>query len=240
MCKTILIGVLTMVAVTNAFAKEEGHGPGNGGDACVQSVTRAKEILNSSLGYHEPGAFPEFEMNVLKWFFERTALSVVLRTEINGQEVDAKNYPDRKLIEFGRNRWCALDMETKVKILFHEYLGVMELEGTGDFRISDRLQVALNPTQFHCEVPLYHPFCFRLHTYNSQQHCVSSKSIKVSGPTLEWTSGQVDKQISELGQTWASWVPCKRIEVRSVGVNGYQQGYCAESFTPVNSCVRAN
>jgi hypothetical protein len=208
----LLAGVI-FIAVP-AFANEKG----NGGDACKQVVVKAQGVLLESLRFQGQDAYPEFKFEVLKELIENSEVRVVPRTTIGGEETDAKNYPTLRLIELNRSFWCALDFDTKVSILFHEYLGLMELETGNDYRISSRLEVVANPKKWHCSFPVYPKGIF-----SPPRDMFYAQGY---GPTAEAAFKEAMKKVSR----WNYDVPCWQISPdrkSCVGVPGI-----------TNSCVR--
>ncbi len=73
------------------------------------------------------------------------------RLMLDDQEVDAINYPSKRLIKVNRSRWMDLRGETatiaRFNLVIHEYLGIMGIDDT-QYRVSHDLIRALSPSNF--------------------------------------------------------------------------------------------
>jgi hypothetical protein len=139
----ILLTIMTSVFQTpssSAYETDEGggFGGGNGGDVFVDrftSTARNLDLILMQVRSKEPNFCPEakdFGQAV-----KETQVRSVPFVIIDGYEHDARNFSDRKLIEISRKRQIELvDDLGLLIILFHEYLGIMGIEGTNDTRFS--------------------------------------------------------------------------------------------------------
>jgi hypothetical protein len=163
--KTILILAMLVGGVDSFAAKETG----NGGNSCSQTAARLSgptgelaKVLRQSCA-HEDGLYEIFHcghyplpkkyfesrdgvgqylsFQAIQWFMLLTKVDVVPKVIVNGQETEASNDPKDKKINLSRELWCPLDDESKMKVLFHEYLGVMELESDNDYPISKNFYI---------------------------------------------------------------------------------------------------
>lgn len=218
---SILLGTsLTFSAICSATAGEKG----NGGDYCTQSIVQVKKTLMASLNYAGPSVYPEFQFDVLEWYLEKATIKVVPKTVVNGEETDAKNYPSQKLIELNRGRWCTFDIESKVKILFHEYLGVMKLEASNEYPISGRLEVVRNPERYVCEFTW-------IRITSAYPYANEHGSARGLGTNLKdaW-----ERAVAETHPETA--VNCKKWEYKVYENVPYVD--CLESARPMNSCYQ--
>ncbi|MCO4755313.1 MAG: hypothetical protein KC478_12585 [Bacteriovoracaceae bacterium] len=68
----------------------------------------------------------------------------------------AKNYPEKNEILVSVDKWKALSIEEKVRIVIHEYLGMIDIE-TGNYNVSSNIVVALGHKegeQYACQLSL--------------------------------------------------------------------------------------
>lgn len=137
-----------------------GNGGVHGGNSCSQSVPILRDQLMAELTkicgnnpWYPCSYFPLPEkkyagqtvdsnnkrwlnLGALDWFMVLTAVDVVPNVYVNGVETEASNDPSAKRIELSRNLWCPLSDIEKMSVLFHEYLGTMEIEGDNEYPVS--------------------------------------------------------------------------------------------------------
>lgn len=140
-----------------------GHGSSGGGDAAEvefegigQGIVSAMKEKDRNLG---------FDVDALKRAVEATQVNM-LRHRIVRENVerDAVNFPTETRIDVNRNQWMTLDPSSKVRLAFHEYLGIAGIE-TNVYSVSSRITTVLNNTEiarivtgaapvlsYHCEI----------------------------------------------------------------------------------------
>jgi hypothetical protein len=122
----LMFSATAMAGATNSNSIYDGAGDAGGGDAyslefsllghqAVETVRSAKiEEINTE----------DFSSAVLN-----SRVVSEDKLYLNGEEVDAINYPSQKKIEMSRTRWDQLEgnRDRKLKLVIHEYLSVMGL-----------------------------------------------------------------------------------------------------------------
>ena len=134
-----------------------GGGEGNGGDGC------AAEFV--AIGRNLARMLPELGVTAVDQGAFHAAIdeTTVRATDdnlfVDGQKVQAKNFPARKLIEVSRNVCdpLATPAVSKVMIVFHEYLGIMGLEKSGDYRISSTIVQLMKKGKLELAVSMPRP-----------------------------------------------------------------------------------
>jgi len=137
-----LIFLLGTLISLNAFSG--GGTVGNGGDAISQEFTFLATELVSYLPYLP--ANTSFSLEQRKAYataVQETKVNTQDHLTLNGVEVDAINYPDKKVIEVSRSRWALLSSDPEVKnkrqaIALHEYLWIAGIDDT-NYRYSTPL-----------------------------------------------------------------------------------------------------
>ena len=140
MIKKTLASILVLISVLSqpASAKMEGNEGGHGGDpyslefstlaASLVDELREYEAVNSAL-FNKHG----FSARQLGSAVERVRV-VSAEGEglwLKGREMDAINFPERNEILVNRSRWRESDLQARVKLVFHEYLGILGVERDG-------------------------------------------------------------------------------------------------------------
>lgn len=110
-----------------------GNELGNGGDKFAQEFVATGRALTEDLRKTPDSRIPDIDS------FEKAvdATRVVTKDELvlEGHEVDAKNFPEQKLIELNRARWREYDRDERKALVLHEYLGVC-CSGDRNYEIS--------------------------------------------------------------------------------------------------------
>lgn len=107
-----------------AYAEKE---TGNGGDSYAQDfVYYGKEAIRLL----KSNPIPEIDTRRLEQAVKETLVSSEDRLRLNGNEVDAINYPSERKIVINRNRWkdLASDEYKKIFLTLHEYLYMIGVE----------------------------------------------------------------------------------------------------------------
>jgi hypothetical protein len=142
---------LLFCSFLNSSVTFAGTETGNGGDGYAAEFIlmgkKAVEILKAI-------SLKEVEgVNVLH------LSGVILSTEVhsrdalylNGQEVDAINYPNKQLIELNRSRWEKIRNEdqtiARYTLVIHEYLYLMQINDS-QYQVSQKLIQAMSPSKF--------------------------------------------------------------------------------------------
>lgn len=118
-----------------------GFGPGNGGNEYLFEIDRiAKDILS----YMDDNKiiFPEVNLADFEETLATTAVFFLNELPQDKEKfVQALNWQDHRLILLNRKAWVNLNLETKYKLVFHEYLGGMGLE-LNNAHISNRFDLS--------------------------------------------------------------------------------------------------
>jgi hypothetical protein len=108
--------------------------------------------------------------------------------QVNGHEVDAINYPNQKKIILNRTRWRQHFLEEKLKIVYHEYLGIAVKE-LDFYKISQKFEHPLN--KLSKELLQKKSDFLRYHG-----RCVVSSPLYSSNDVCDFSSPGVIKAIS--------------------------------------------
>ncbi|MDD0851640.1 hypothetical protein HBN50_00980 [Halobacteriovorax sp. GB3] len=110
----------------NPEASLGNDGP-NGGDSYGSEF--------ASIGFELAKSLTKLENNIIdaNAFLKATEEVVVYSDEgkyvkVNGQLVDALNFPKDKKILISRKRWREMTISQKIRLVFHEYLGIIDNE----------------------------------------------------------------------------------------------------------------
>ena len=122
--KTLVIALTFATGVATSRAGQE---KGNGGDAIALEFiglgrSLAKTMQSGRLNV--PGVDPISFAAVI----ETVEVVTLEHTYLNGKELDAINYSSKRRIELSRSRWQEYgnDLNRKLSLALHEYLGVAE------------------------------------------------------------------------------------------------------------------
>lgn len=142
--------IIFLVFVCPLFAIAGGT-VGNGGDGVsaefVLTAQTAVELIKSSVVNDVKG----FKMNAFIGAVATTKVNSADSLTLNGNEVDAINYPQEKKLVVNRSRWALLRSEDQTvprfMLVLHEYLW---LSGSDDssYKISKTLIQRLSPSKF--------------------------------------------------------------------------------------------
>lgn len=135
---SLLVGSLTSAARTH-----DGGSVGNGGDPIgLDFLQNANKVIEDVLG--EIHLYPEIKNVDLRATLKDIKVIVTDETiwvSIKGQKQisTAVNYPDTRTVILNRNLWNKIPTrEQKLSLVFHEILGLVRLETSGDYSISKR------------------------------------------------------------------------------------------------------
>ncbi|MDH4467648.1 MAG: hypothetical protein QE271_06275 [Bacteriovoracaceae bacterium] len=138
---------------------------GNGGN---QVAMRFTEIATESLKYLEKNTelYPNINLKSLNSSIETTKIYSVTyklcskdddRSCPDESGFVAKNYPDKGEILINENLWQSLVLEEKIKIVLHEYFGIMGIE-LSNYVFSSTMKIALEfqeTNQYACQLALF-------------------------------------------------------------------------------------
>lgn len=166
-----------------AFA--QGNEGGHGGDTYV--------IEFATLGKLISAGFNSFSDETLKQnYFTKEAFEMVVKTVkiashskeemlLEGEEVDAINFPDKDLIKINRDRWRELSLEGRIKLVMHEYFGILGVE-RDHYKVSLNFlsftqmlakEIASTPDYKNLSVNLFYGQCNLFPPFTSSQICNS-------------------------------------------------------------------
>ena len=168
----IMFFVMTSLLSVGAFAGKSGGGgggEGNGGDGCLAEFV--------AIGRNLARMLPELDVTAVdqKAFYNTIDETTVRVTHealyADGQRVQAVNFPAKKLVVVNKSLCdtLATPATAKVMIVFHEYLGIMGLEKSGDYRISSTIAELLKNGKLELAVSMPRPgtengLCFPVST----------------------------------------------------------------------------
>lgn len=126
------------------FAGDE---PAYGGDSyAAEFISTAKTALEHLKGL-PPEEIAPVEATKLEETISRTQVSSEETLLLNGNEVDAINYPESGKIQISRSRWRNLRGESEAaarfNLVLHEYLSVSKIEDS-QYRVSQKLMKAMH------------------------------------------------------------------------------------------------
>lgn len=132
------------------FGKELGNGGNVDGLDFSKISTEVLKDISS-----QPSIFPEVNKDTLACVLYTTKIIVSvdpLFIDYHGvrQQVVAVNYTGPNRIIIHRSSWLDLSENQKKSIAFHELLGVMGLESTGDYKISSRYFAPNQVSLYQC------------------------------------------------------------------------------------------
>jgi hypothetical protein len=140
MMRTALFFILSLATSSPSYAAKQGTEVGNGGDSYSVEFTQ--------IGYHLADFLLTHSISgVDAEFFRKMVASAQInsthdRLELNGNAVDAINYPNAAppKIRFSRTGWDAFaqNPSAKVRLVFHEYLGLLKVDDSR-YQVSHRL-----------------------------------------------------------------------------------------------------
>jgi hypothetical protein len=131
----------------NGFAGQNG----NGGDGYAAEFTYTGRMSVEILSKKDLSSVPEFDLDKFMAVVTTTKVYTVDNVYIDGEEVDAVNYPDKKIIEIGRNHWRELRDESltaaRFRLVIHEYVSIMGLNDS-TYQISTKIVDLLSVANF--------------------------------------------------------------------------------------------
>ena len=191
---------------------------GNGGDECKQEKEEIRKKLLQSVKVQMKDFQDHFALEVFTWMLNKASIKIVENFTIPGKWTDAANDPEKKLIELKEDKWCPMSKERKTKILFHEILGLLSLEGTDEYHISDKLVYIDARSSWVCNVPYYYDG-----RYDDGVNYAPGKGEDPLTAFKNAYAGMHDK-----------CSPCYRVEQ----YNSFGDYHCVVAPTIVNSCVK--
>lgn len=144
-----LILLVTCLIPLNLYAG--GGTVGNGGDAFASEFVLTARMTANILKKKDLSKIINFELNKFAGAIEVTEVLTEKTLILNGNEVDAINYPSLKLIKVSRTRWQDLRDEkltiSRFNLVIHEYLGII---GSDDskYAISNELIKLMGVSDF--------------------------------------------------------------------------------------------
>jgi hypothetical protein len=139
---------------SDAQARALGWDNGNAGDIyTAEFILTARDIL-PRLKLLPQSEIAEIDLNRLAGAVANTTVHSEEKLELNGYEVDAKNYPDKvpAQIIMSRSRWRTLrtpqETSNRLMLVLHEYLFVIGIDDT-QFRLSGRIIPLLDIENFN-------------------------------------------------------------------------------------------
>lgn len=190
----LLLAFLTLLA-PQAQARALGWDNGNAGDTyTAEFILTARDIL-PRLKLLPQSEIAEIDLNRLAGAVLGTKVHSEEKLELNGYEVDAKNYPDRGEILVSRSRWRVLrtpqETTNRLMLVLHEYLFLIGIDDT-QFRLSGRLIPLLGIENFnpnHWQNPLNPANRVTMSLEYSPNGCsVPSLDFNLSAPSEEVTA----------------------------------------------------
>ena len=151
---SLAMALLTLAAPLAAHAT--GFENGNAGDAYAAEFILTAKDMATRLRALPASELRGVNTDQLSGAIITTTVHSAERLSLRGEEVDAINYPDKKLIRINRSRWRNLRVGAKTVSRFtlalHEYLGIMGLDDS-QYRLSSPLvsRIDINdysPTRF--------------------------------------------------------------------------------------------
>jgi len=167
--RNILLTVLFLVLFPLGLA-EAGNDNGNGGDGyAAEFVATAKTAVRLLKNHPTDESIPDYGID-LKQFetaVKTTAVHSEERLFLDDQEVDAINYPQKKLIKISRSRWKELrsnDQEqARYRLVIHEYLFIIGIDDQ-QYRVSDGIMESLS--RFFSDQVIISPMSLTFHLDN--------------------------------------------------------------------------
>ncbi len=130
--KTKIIVLFTILLGSLAHADRIG----NGGDAVAQEFTFLATELITYMPYLPPSnVFSSAQKKAYTTATQETQVITQDHLMLRGAEVDAINYPDKKIIEVNRSRWTSLSSDPAARsqrqaVALHEYLWMAGIDDT--------------------------------------------------------------------------------------------------------------
>lgn len=139
---------LISLALITADLSWGGDESGHGGDSYAAEFTSvAREAVRKLRPVNESDLSP-LDLETLEMVIKETEVYSEEHLFLNGQEVDAINYPHKHLIRINRTRWKALRNEgTRIgryNLALHEYLGILGIDDS-QYQVSHRLIAYIKP-----------------------------------------------------------------------------------------------
>ncbi len=151
--RTLIFSVTTgiLLSISSTFA---GDGVGNGGDGNAAEFILTAKTAMELMKKISPSNLQGINIDAFSGAILNTEVHSKDQLILDGHEVDAINYPKKKLIEVSRSRWSTLRGETETisrfNLVLHEYLFIMGLNDS-QYRISQKLISAISPSSFSTE-----------------------------------------------------------------------------------------
>lgn len=131
--------IFSIFSSINVVAGNEG---GHGGDTIALEFRLIGDIINQELSQLDDLKLRK--LNFSKSEFEKAYKSVRVvsapgyECKLNYEEVDAINFPEQSKIKVNSDRWVQKNIEAKVRLVFHEYLGIIGAE-RDSFEVTNQL-----------------------------------------------------------------------------------------------------
>lgn len=114
-------------ALSSASIAHAGNFVGNGGDASAMEFTWMARIATRRLETAKLSPDQKLHLTRLKDAIDHTRVVCKTKLHLDGEQVDAINYPDKRLIVIRRAGWAQMKRNTSTTrfgFVLHEYLGV--------------------------------------------------------------------------------------------------------------------
>lgn len=145
--------VIALLLATNAYAGQEGHG----GDIAASIFLGIARSTNDCLIQNKSSwlDYPLLSDELNAMFLAAKVYSVD-KTTLDGQEVDAINYPDieNPKILINRNRWLTEHLENSLRatLILHEYLsliGYNDQQYQMSYPLIQKNKMCINNNDYH-------------------------------------------------------------------------------------------
>ncbi len=190
-------------------ALSRGNEGGHGGDGYVlEFVTLGKLI---SAGFDSFSVETLKQNHFTKEAFEQAVKLVKVTSHpkeemlLEGEEVDAINFPAKNQIKMNRDRWRELSLEGRIKLVMHEYFGILGVE-RDSYQVSLKFvsfaqmlskEVASSPDYKNLSVNLFYGQCNIFPPLTSSQICDSSSKEMADAQECSKRKAQAKCAIAE-------------------------------------------
>ena len=189
--------ILALFLTTYTFAGRDGNG-GN------EIALRFTQIAANSLNFlSSPGKNPtNIDLEKLEEAIQKTQVYVVgykLCADDSDRECPdeagfvAKNYPLKGEILINEGKWQKLSLEDKIRIVLHEYFGIIGLE-EGNYNLSSNIIIALEHKegeQYACQLSLIKN-SYPTRVLGSEGFIVHNSSVKSMGKSSQIENSNYD------------------------------------------------
>jgi hypothetical protein len=147
----LFLGALLSFVLVLASPALAGNESGGGDGYAAEFILTAKTALELAKKL-EPVELSPVNIDTFTGSIQNTKVHSEEKLFLEGNEVDAINYPNRKLIEISRVRWEVLRTESQTvprfNLVIHEYLGIMGIDDA-QYKVSQKLINAMSPSKFN-------------------------------------------------------------------------------------------